>query len=182
MSPQVEHAISMWTTGMFVNTATPTFLRQNFDDITEEFTLDPAECAKYGKDVQKKTVKMKRVSVYQATLDSWDEAKWIKLLTEVKQAVETSTSKKRCRMSAQSASPDTIEQEADIMFRSDPPDPDSGSDEDSGDSGGSVGTTDESAEEDDVAGSVTVTTTMTTPSDVDGADGLSDSKSVMAVD
>ncbi|KAK0237594.1 hypothetical protein EDD85DRAFT_789749 [Armillaria nabsnona] len=159
----VERAISMWTTGVFVNTATPTFLRQNFDDITEEFTLDPAERAKYSKDVRKKTVKTKRVSVYQAT----------KL---IKQAVETSMSKKRRWMSAQSASPDAIEQEADIVFRSDPPDPDSGSDEDSGDSEGSVGTTDESAEEDNVAGSVTATTTTSTPSDVDGADGLSDSE------
>ncbi len=169
----------MWTTGVFVNTATPTFSRQNFDDITEEFTLNPAECAKYGKDVRKKTVKTKRVSVYQATLDSWSDAKWIELLTDIKQAVETSTSKKRRRMSARSTSPDIIEQEEDIVFRSDPPDPDS--DEDSGDSGGSMGTMDESAEEDNVAGSVTVTTTSML-SDVDGTDGLSDSESVMAVD
>ncbi|KAK0445689.1 uncharacterized protein EV420DRAFT_1717449 [Desarmillaria tabescens] len=172
----VERAISMWTTGVFVNTTAPTFSRQNFDNVTEEFALNPAERAKYGKDARKKSVKTKRVSIYQATLDSWNDAKWIELLTEVKQAVETSTSKKRRKMStsAWSASPDIIEQEADIVFRSDPPDPDS--DEDSGDCGGSVGTVDESAEEDNVAGSVTVTAT---PSD---ADGLSDSESVMAVD
>ncbi|PBK58685.1 hypothetical protein ARMSODRAFT_983637 [Armillaria solidipes] len=131
----VEHVISMWTTGMFITTAAPTFSRQNFDDIIEEFALNPAERAKYSKDAWK-SVKTKR---------------WIELLTEVKQAIETSTSKKRHKMStsARSASPDIIEQEADIVFRSDPPDLDS--DEDSGDCGGSVGTADELAEEDNVA-------------------------------
>ncbi len=182
MTSQVERAISMWSTVVFVNTTTPTFSRQNFDDVTEEFALNPAERAKYGKDARKKSVKTKRVSVYQATLDSWDDAKWIELLKKVQQAVETSTSKKRRKTStsAWSASPDIVEQEADIVFRSDPPDADS--DEDSGDCGESVGTADESAEEDDVAGSVTVTTTSTTACDVDDADELSDSESVMAVD
>ncbi len=83
MTSQVEHAISMWSTGVFVNTTTPTFSRQNFDDVTEEFALNPAERAKYGKDARKKSVKTKHVSVYQATLDSWDDAKWIELLKKV---------------------------------------------------------------------------------------------------
>ncbi|PBK82676.1 hypothetical protein ARMGADRAFT_1038459 [Armillaria gallica] len=117
--------------------SSPPFM-QNFDDVMEEFALNPAECAKYGKDTWKKSVKTKHVSVYQATLDSWDDAK------------------------------------------SDPPDADS--DKDLGDCEESVGTADELAEEDDVAGSVTVTTTLTMPRDVDDADGLSDSESVMTVD
>ncbi len=84
----------MWSTGKFVNNA-PAFSRQNYDDITEEYALSRAERAKYGKDARKKSVKTKRVSVYLATLKSWGQDKWNTLLTDVKTAIESSTSRKK---------------------------------------------------------------------------------------
>ncbi|PBK64407.1 hypothetical protein ARMSODRAFT_979231 [Armillaria solidipes] len=125
----------MWTTGVFVNNSVPAFSRRNYDDITEEYALSPAERAKYGKDARKKTVKTKRVSLYLATLDSWKHNKWIDLLNDIKEAVETSSSRKKRKIStlAHSTSPDLVEEEPVVVFQSDPPEPDS--DEGSGDEG-----------------------------------------------
>ncbi len=131
----------MWTTGAFVNSSAPAFLCQNYDDITEEYALSAAERLKYGKDVRKKTVKTKCVSQYLATLESWKEDKWNGLFTDIKKAIKTSSSKKKHKIStsARSASPDLVEEAEDVVFRSDPPKPDSeegsGSDESADSSG-----------------------------------------------
>ncbi|KAK0214699.1 hypothetical protein EDD85DRAFT_1030067 [Armillaria nabsnona] len=121
-------AISMWSTGKFVNNA-PAFSCQNYDDIAEEYALSPAERAKYGKDARKKSVKTKRVSVYLAMLKSWDQDKWNTLLTDVKTATESSTSRKKHKIStsANTISPDLMEEEPNIVFKSDPLEPESGS-------------------------------------------------------
>lgn len=143
----------MWTTGEFINGSVPAFSRQNYDDVTEEYALGPAERAKYGKDARKKTVKTKRVSLYLPTLESWSQDKWTALLTDIKQAIETSTSKKKRKIatSAHSVSPDLVEEEADVVFKSDPPEPESGPDEGSGseESGSSAGEEDEDEDEDE---------------------------------
>ncbi len=117
----------MWTTGVLVNSSAPTFSRQNFDNVTEEYVLSAAEHAKYGKEARKKTVKTKRVSVYLPTLEAWTQDKWNDLLIDIRKAIETSTSKRKRKTSTSvhSASPDLIEEDIDVMFKSDPPEPDS---------------------------------------------------------
>ncbi|KAK0432233.1 hypothetical protein EV421DRAFT_2001322 [Armillaria borealis] len=131
----VGHTISMWSTGKFVNNA-PAFSLQNYDDLTEEYALSPAKHAKYGKNVRKKSVKMKWVSVYLATLESWDQDKWNTLLTDVKTATESSTSRKKRKIStsANTITPDLMEEEPDIIFKLDPLEPESGSGSEGSDS------------------------------------------------
>lgn len=118
----------MWSTSKFMNNA-PAFSHQNYDDITEEYALSHAEHAKYGKDARKTSVKTKWVSVYLATLESWGQDKWNTLLTDVKTAIKSSTSRKKCRIltSANIISSDLMEEELDIVFKLDPLELESGS-------------------------------------------------------
>ncbi|PBL04024.1 hypothetical protein ARMGADRAFT_1070516 [Armillaria gallica] len=127
----VERAVSMWTT---------------------EYALSAAERLKYGKDARKKTVKTKRVSQYLATLASWKEDKWNDLFADIKKAIKTSSSKKKRKISTstRSASPNLIEEAEDVMFRSDPPEPDSEEGSDSDESAVSSGEEDEDEVQDDV--------------------------------
>ncbi|KAK0437480.1 hypothetical protein EV421DRAFT_1738948 [Armillaria borealis] len=87
----------------------------NFDDVTEEYMLSMAEHAKHGK--------LSRPNRYY----SWIQDKWDDLLIDIKKTIETSTSKKKHKTSTstQSASSDLIEEDIDVVFKSDPPKPDS---------------------------------------------------------
>ncbi|KAK0184235.1 hypothetical protein F5146DRAFT_1006735 [Armillaria mellea] len=131
----VGRAISMWSTSEFMNNV-PAFSHQNYNDITEEYALSPAEHAKYGKNARKKSVKTKRMSLYLATLETWGQDKWNTLLIDVKTAIESSTSRKRHKIStsANTTSPNLIEEEPDIVFKSDLLEPESGSGSEGSDS------------------------------------------------
>ncbi|KAK0185030.1 hypothetical protein F5146DRAFT_1006085 [Armillaria mellea] len=124
---QVGQAISMWSTGKFMNNA-PAFSCQNYNDITKEYTLSPAECTKYGKNARKKNIKTKQVSLYLATLETWGQDKWNTLLTDVKTAIKSSTSQKRHKILtfANTTSLNLIEEEPDIVFKLDLLEPESG--------------------------------------------------------
>lgn len=113
----------MWSMGSFIGDA-PELSRQNYDDFTETQPVSIKERAKRGNSAKMKTIKIKRVTQWLKTLNTWTDAKWEALLADVKKAVEESIPKKRCGGSGRSSSPiEIIEEDLDDEIpASDPPD------------------------------------------------------------
>ncbi|KAK0191769.1 hypothetical protein F5146DRAFT_1224428 [Armillaria mellea] len=121
----VERVLLMWKSGSFANDA-PEFSRQNYDDFKDNHVISIEERAKRGDAAKRKTVKIKHVSKWLKTLNSWTDDKWEALLQDVKTAVSENMGKGKCRggSGARSSSPiEIVEEDSDGEIpASDPPD------------------------------------------------------------